>query len=157
MHKKYFITIFLLFIGIVISAQVKTYKLINKSNNCDINYKAIYSIDTTTSQESRRNIFVPINGKFTLYTFINAYKRISYDNTEKEFHDIIVIKVDKHQKIIDGFQYTLEWAEKPFKYDLYKVEAKNIVINKKLPISKLKFQRVRRPKDRLNESAIIDF
>jgi hypothetical protein len=95
-----------------------------KTNNADLNQRAIFSIDTTKTRETRRNFFNPTKGKYTVYIFIATFKAKSFDNTEKGFHDILVLKTNKKKQILEAFQYTLEWAEMPFSYDLYQATAK---------------------------------
>jgi len=123
-------------------AQTKEYKLISKTENADFNYKSLNLIDAARTRETRRNVFNPVKGKNTVYVFTATYKGFSYDNTEKDFHDILIIKTDSKQKILDAYQYTLEWAEPPFSYDLYKASAKGLMLINQLPIESLLFRRV---------------
>jgi len=59
------------------------------------------------------------------------------------FHDYLILKIDsKSELIIDGFQYTLEWAEPPAISDLYRVTEKNIKINNGLNLDLLKMELV---------------
>ncbi len=141
---KYYhiILVLLLFFDANLYGQVKEYKLLSKAERSDFNYQALNFIDTTSTRETRRKIFNPVKGSYTVYTFMATFKGISFANIEKEFHDILIVKVDKGQKIIDAFQYTLEWAEPPLMFDLYKATAKGVIISDKLPISKLKFRGV---------------
>ncbi|RYH52931.1 MAG: hypothetical protein EON54_14175 [Alcaligenaceae bacterium] len=57
-------------------------------------------------------------------------------------HDIIIVKTNKANKIIDAYQYTLEWAEMPLSYDLYKARVNGLVLTDYFPIEKLRFRRV---------------
>ena len=70
-------------------------------DSADFNYDALYSIDTFSS---RRKVFLPIKGSFTVYTFIAAYKGLSHrDEQQHDFHDILIIKTDKDNLIKDAF------------------------------------------------------
>ena len=109
-------------------------------DNVDFNYDALYSIDTFSS---RRNVFLPIKGSFNVYTFIAAYKGLSHrDEQLHNFHDILIIKTDKDNLIKDAFQYTLEWTEMPFFYDLHKSRSSGVVLLNDLSVKKLNLQRV---------------
>lgn len=121
---------------------VKEYKLISKTSNADLNQRAILLIDTTKTRETRRDAFNPIKGRYTVYVFIAAFKGFSFNNTEKDFHDILVVKTDKRQRILAAYQYTLEWAEKPFTYDLYKATPKEVTLTNGLSLKKLRFRKV---------------
>ena len=55
--------------------------------------------------------------------------------------DFKKIKLDKSNKIIDAYQYTLEWAELPCQYDLYKMNSSDILLENNLDINLLKFTR----------------
>lgn len=91
---------------------------------------------------TRRNAFNPIRGKNIVYVFIATFKGLSFDNTEKDFHDILVVKVDKKQKILEAYQYTLEWAEMPLSYDLYEASTKGLTLTNGLSIESLRFRKV---------------
>jgi hypothetical protein len=102
------------------------------------------SIDTTSGRETTRKAFDPIRGKYTVYVFIAVFKGESYNNTEKEFHDIVVLKTGKKGKVLDAYQYTLEWAEMPLTSDLYRATAKGVMLRNGLPVKELKFRKERR-------------
>ena len=121
-------------------SQAKEYNLISIDSNADFNYQALKYIDTTGE---RRNIFIPVKGQYTVYTFIANYKGWSFHEPgEIEIHDILIIKTNKHNKILDAYQYTLEWAEMPLSYDLYKSKAKGQLLTDRFPIDKLQLHRV---------------
>lgn len=114
----------------------------SKTENSDFNYQSLNFIDTTTTRETLRNVFNPVKGKNTVYVFQASYKGLSFNNAEKEFNDILIVKTDSKQKILDAYQYTLEWAEPPFSYDLYKASAKGLTLINQLSVDKLLFRRV---------------
>ena len=76
----------------------------------------------------------------------------------EDFHDILIIKTDSENKIIDAYQYTLEWAEPPLKYDVFKSSIINIPLTNNMDINLLKFIRTYSWNDdnkELNENGII--
>lgn len=85
------------------------------------------------------------------------YKLIS--KTEKaDFNDILIVKTDSKLKIIDAYQYTLEWAEPPFSYDLYRAVKQGITLTNQLPVEKLGFTRTdyfKKSEREFNESGVI--
>jgi hypothetical protein len=122
-------------------AQAKEYKLISRTENADFNYNSLTFIDTSRTRETRRSAFNPVKGKNTVYVFTATYKGLSFTNTEKVFHDILIVKTDSKQNVIDAYQYTLEWAELPFSFDLYKATAKGFTLINQLSIKDFKFRR----------------
>lgn len=142
MHRFLLLPLAFIYFEITGFSQTKEYKLIAKTEKGDFDYPALYGIDTTKNRESRRSIFNPVKGKYTVYLFIATFTGSSFNNTEKDFHDILILKTNKKNKIIDVFQYTLEWAEMPLSYDLYRANAKKKILVNGLTIDKLNFRRV---------------
>ncbi len=161
MHK-FKIIIFILICNLNFG-QEKVYKLISKTNNSDINYKAFKNFDNFKiyNNEGLKKAFNPKKGKNDVYLFISEYKGDSFDGTHKTFHDYLILKVDpKSELIIDGFQYTLEWAEPPAISDLYQVTEKNIKIYDGLKLEFLKMELVESEymidwKTKLNDNGIL--
>lgn len=114
------------FIGAPLFAQEKEYKLIARTENADFNYQALRCIDTISTNDEREKIFNPVKGRYTVYVFMSTYNGLSYTNEEKEFHDILIIKTGNRKKILDAYQYTLEWAEPPYSNDLYRASGKRL-------------------------------
>lgn len=139
-HSIFILTFFIC--DTTLFAQTKEYKLITKTENADFNYRFLDFIDTIRTREARRNVFNPVKGKNTVYVFTATYKGLSYDNTEKNFQDILIVKTDSKQKILDAYQHTLEWAEPPFSYDLYKATAKGLKLINQLSIERFFFRSV---------------
>ncbi|TCI93048.1 hypothetical protein [Tenacibaculum sp. M341] len=126
MHKL-IIIIFTLIYNLTFG-QEKVYKLISKTENGDINYESFNSFGNFEiyKNDGVKKAFEPIKGNFNLYFFIAEFKGASFDGNRKTFHDYLILKVNpKSELIIDGFQYTLEWAEPPAISDLYRVTDKN--------------------------------
>ena len=71
----------------------------------------------------------------------------------------MIIKTDSKNKIIDAYQYTAEWREMPFQYDLYRSTVKELILSDKMKISKLRLERTQSngEKDKLlEEEGIIE-
>lgn len=125
--------------------QIKVYELISKSESSDINYKAFKNFDDFKIYKNNglKKAFESIKGKNEVYFFIAKYKGYSFDGTRKTFNDYLILKVDpKTQVIVDGFQYTLEWAEPLAVSDLYRLTEKNIKISNGLELKNLKMELV---------------
>ncbi len=142
--QKLIIIIFLLTYNLNFG-QEKVYKLISKTKNSDINYKAFKKFDNLKIYKNSglKKAFEPIKGNGNVYFFIAEYKGDSFDGTRKTFHDYLILKVDpKTEIIIDGFQYTMEWAEPPAISDLYKVTEKNQKLTNGIYLNLLKMELV---------------
>jgi hypothetical protein len=123
-------------------SQTKEYKLLDKTTSSDINSKLVTILDTTRPGLTLiGNVFKPTKGKFTVYRFLATYQGLSFTNKQKEFHDILIVKVDSKNKIILAYQYTLEWAEPPLETDLYESTCKDTYLTDNLSIDKFIFER----------------
>lgn len=122
---------------------VKKYVLKKKSINSDFDYSKLNNIEKQNKTES----FEPIDGNFTYYKFIATFKGYAYvapgdyGEHNKTFHDILIIKTNENNEIIDAYQYTLEWAEMPFQYDVYKSKTENLILVDNLDIKLLNLNR----------------
>lgn len=100
-------------------------------------------------------IFEPVSGQFKYYQFLSTFVSQAYNPDGpallKDFHDILIIKTDNDNKIIDAYHYTLEWAELPLQYDVFKSSAKDIYLTKNIDINQLKFIRTYSWSDSNNE------
>ncbi|MCB4800291.1 hypothetical protein [Neotamlana laminarinivorans] len=142
--QKLTIIIFLLICNLNFG-QEKAYKLISKTENSNINYKAFKKFNDFKIYKNNglKKAFEPINGKNDVYFFIAEYKGDSFDGTRKTFHDYLILKTDpKTELIVDGFQYTLEWAEPPAISDLYRVTEKEQKMNNGINLNSLKMELV---------------
>ncbi len=129
--------------------EIKAYKLKKKTINSDFNYAKLNDIDgnikDTLNTKNLMPIFEPVSGEFTYYQLLSTFKGWGYHgdgpSTIEDFHNILIIKTDSENKILDAYQYTLEWAEPPLQFDLYKSDVKNLVLKNGLDISSLKLER----------------
>jgi hypothetical protein len=120
---------------------LKIYILKKKSLTSDFQYSKLDDIDDNIQDTLNANpVFEPISGKFTYYKFIATFKGYSFHDKEV-FHDILIIKTDESDQILDAYQYTLEWAEPPCQYDLYKMTDKNLKLTDNMNINSLKLKR----------------
>ena len=138
---KTIILSFCLILFINAPAQEKVYELYDKTPMADISYMKLDSLTTGSSRGLKllENVFKPAKGSYTVYRFIATYKGESFTGKEKEFHDLLIVKTDKSGKIIDALQYTLEWAEPPMDFDLYKAHCENVFLIDGMSIEKFKF------------------
>jgi hypothetical protein len=139
--RIYILTILISLFGIVCDAQVKIYKLKSKIVNADFDYSVLNDLDPARLEKHNLK---PVKGKFTVYKFLFTFKASSDPNVKlqdyQDFNDILIIKTDNHNKIIDAYQYTLKWSDPPF-YILYKSGSKNKILIDKLAINQLKLTR----------------
>ena len=125
--------------------ETKIYKLKKKAIYSDFDYSKLEDIDGNIKDslniKNLMPIFAPIIGHYNYYQFISTFKGHSFQEVDKDFHDILIVKTDNENKIIDAYQYTLEWAEPPLQFDLYKSDVKNVKLKNDLDISALKLTR----------------
>jgi hypothetical protein len=185
-RRKYLLIALFLGVSISCISQSKkqVYKLKSVTQNADFDYEKLQNFDDVTDVEEA---FIPVQkGYFTVYTFIATFKgkrhwvprvRTYLDSTDNyqvdkdgfteedriemnkkgTFHDILIVKTNSKNEIIDAYQYTLEWAEPELSYDLFRSTTKKQKLINGLSIEKLKFYRIQisREKELLNEKGII--
>jgi len=131
----------------------KTYVLVTNKINGDFNYKLLDNFEQAFSglikeNNSRELIFNPINGKYHYYKFVAAYKARSIApnsdpaKPEQTFHNILIIKTDDYQNIVDGYHFVLEWSEKPLSYLLFKIKSTGLTLQEGLSLKQLNLKRV---------------
>jgi hypothetical protein len=152
------ITLIILCSEVTVS-QVKEYKLIDKTPSANINYNSIKAVDSLTPGiKLLDQAFKPVKGRYVVYRFLATYKDPSLKNDQSELHDILVIKTERDNKVVDGYQYTLETAKQQASTDLYKSNCKNIFLTDSLRIDKLQLKRSEAKKQKdvaLKEKGII--
>ena len=153
-ETRHIVTLILtLILGTISYGQTKSYIFISKTQNADLNFLQLDNIDSFRKDStSLRKIFEPTSGKYIVYQFIATYRGEAY-NAEgpklfKKFHDILVIQTDNTNKIIDAYQYTLEWREYPFQGDLYQNTEKGLILTDNFQLDNLKLT----SKDRLGKN-----
>lgn len=126
------------------------YRLKSKAIFADFNIGMLNDIDNKIKDStSIRAIFAPVQGDYNYYQFQSTFKGLAMifpDDDPKDsikvFHDILIIKTNKKNKIIDSFHYTEEWGEQPFQYDLFRGSIRNIPLSHNMDISILKLVRM---------------
>jgi hypothetical protein len=147
-------------------SETKIYILQKETVNSDFNYSKLDNIDAqkmeTLNLKNIMPVFEPISGHYKYYQFLATFIGEGYNSDGppliKEFHDILIVKTDNENKIIDAYQYTLEWAEPPLQNDVYKSSIKNISLTNNMEIKQLKFRRTISWNDNnkvLNESGVL--
>ncbi len=112
--------------------RTKVYVLKKEVRNADIDTLLLEDFDRSANKVTTiSNLFEPIRGKFLYFQFIATFKGEVYNETGtliKDFHDILIIKTDRNYRILDAYQYTLEWLELPLQYDLFRGSAKGTIL-----------------------------
>lgn len=131
----------------------QVYVLKKIAENADFDYSKLDSLDNfsidSLGVKNLMPVFEPTNGNYSYYQFISTFEGEAYvvdeetseENRIRVFHEILIIKTDDEKKIIDAYQYTLEWAELPLQYDLFKSSEQNVYLTNTMDISQLKFKR----------------
>lgn len=151
---KFLLKILILFWSTLTFAQDKTYVLTKKTENADINYELFEKFESIEHFEEYANYdefkekvlkqaFYPKRGIFTTYTFVAEFEGLSFDGNQKTFHDYLILKVDpKTNEIVDGYQYTLEWADPPAISDLYQVTSTGLKLKDGMELNDLEMKLV---------------
>ncbi len=130
----------------------QVYKLKKQTVNSDFDYSKLESIDAslgdTINTMRVMSVFDPVNGKYSYFQFIATFKGEAYNIPGpiliKAFHDILIVKTDSHNVILDAYQYTLEWSELPCQYDVFKSSVRGLILKHNMDISLLKLKRTSR-------------
>jgi hypothetical protein len=143
--RKLFLIVTITLISISGFSQ-NTYVLLDSKLDSDINYAAI-SEGNFSPKNALDSVFNYVSGSFKVYRFIEVNYGYGFESDSlTTFRDILIIKTNSSGKIIDAFQYTLEWAEPPSTCDLYRLnKGKGIKLDSKLNLSSLRFKLVNEP------------
>jgi hypothetical protein len=126
---------------------IKIYRLVKIIQGGDFDRKAIAGIDSLPVPFPRGSSHqigdLPTKfGKSFIYKFQAAYEGTSAEGGRVEFHDILMVKLGCDSDIVEGYQYTLEWADAP-SLDLNRVTAKGILLADGVEIRDLRLVNVR--------------
>jgi hypothetical protein len=147
--KLFSILILLLLFVFTVSAQqdeeLPVYQLKQIYQNADLNEKAIerfqQNIKLRSEFDEIMKLFKPIKGKYKVILFMSAnYGLSGIDDKKDIFHNILILKINKNNEILDGLQYILEWAEPPFTARFVRATKKGVKLIKGLRISELDFR-----------------
>lgn len=145
--------------------EVKKYILIKQVKQSDFNYSELDNIDKreldTFNEWDIKSVFEPVSGQYNYYQFIATYigegYRFDGPRLFKEFHDVLIIKTNDENKILDAYHYTLEWAEPPLQYDVFKSSATDVYLINNMTIGQLKLMRTYDVKTELKDVGIVAF
>jgi len=100
------------------------FQLRSTHQNADINYLTIKNINSLThGYQEMLKAFQPVKGQYQVYLFIKEVNGSGKDSGNFTMHDLIILKTDRHQTILDGFYYRLEWAEVPSQSGIFRFGA----------------------------------
>ncbi len=117
------------------------YHLYTVNQKADLNYAMIDRINTLPAGKVKlRNEFRPIKGNYTVARFISFGYDVVSSDYYSETNNIIILKIDSTNTIVDGYQYYLQRDELPLKISLYRISAKGVKAERNLNIKKLKFK-----------------
>jgi len=85
-------------------------------------------------------LFKPVKGKYKVILFMATGYGLLHERDKGIFHNILILKVDKNDEILDGMEYVLEWAEVPTAARLLRATKTGVKLKKGLPISQLDFK-----------------
>lgn len=123
------------------------FRLLSKHKKSDINYVNLKHINQfIPDYDTIIDAFQPVKGQYIVYLFVKEFLGESIEFMDSEhpdtlvpFHDLIVLKTNSDQLILDAFYYRAEWAEPPNQFMLFRASADAIYLEDQLPIPKLCF------------------
>lgn len=121
------------------------YHITHVYEGADFNYPLMDEYRRTPSKWCERELvlemFEPVDGPYRIILFTTVVWGYSLvDEQEHLFHHILLIKVDPDNTILDGLQYTLEWAECPLAYDICVLKAQGTKLTKELKLSEIEVE-----------------
>ena len=151
-------TIFLIWFGIVYTLcaygqgagnenSKKIFILQKQTDQADFDYVKLQDIDKSledsASTKNLQSVFESVKGVFKYYQFLATYRgEEKYAESPMEFHDILIVKTDGNNIIIDAYLFTLEWAELPRQYDLFRSSSKGVILTNGMDVKQLGLKRV---------------
>ena len=151
-----YITFFCFMVHLSLYSQenkIKEYIFLDKHIDADLNYTGIDSVHNYGVVSVFDSVFNVVDGKYIVYRFLNHDRGVlSSDLSDPvmDIYNLIILKTDKKNKIIDGYWYSLTTPDFPRICRLYRVFRKIKLIHN-LDIDKLKFKREPEPIVFLNE------
>ncbi len=98
----------------------KIYQLTEIQKNSDFDEDFIKNIDSHAVPYPKDGNFMmgtlkTKKGIYTIYRFVHAYISSYHEEPQNKviFHDFVMIKADARGKILDAYQYTMEWQDSP--------------------------------------------
>ena len=126
--------------------KLKEYIFLDKYIEADLNYTTINSINGYDAGLSMLDsVFNVTEGEYFVFRFLNYEKDVFFDEYWftgfMDMYNLVILKTDEKNKIIDGYWYCLTNPDMPLKCFLYRVSQKNVKLTHNLDIEKLKFKR----------------
>ena len=149
MLKTFLLVLLAVLTTLSASAQEKdplVYQVKAVYENSDLNAKAIEKykkreLEWNDTGEVLK-LFQPVKGKYRVISFMATGYGLSFTNKKEIFHNILILKIDQNDEILDGFEYVLEWVEVPVASRLGRVTKKAVKLKKGLPLSELEFKTI---------------
>lgn len=124
------------------------YQIKNVYQNADLNEKAIErfknNIDLRSDRDEIMKLFKPVKGRYKVIVFMASSYGLSFRRYVRDkydiFHNILILKVDKNNEILDGLEYILEWADPPHTSRFVRAMKKGVKLQKGLNIQQLDFR-----------------
>lgn len=111
------------------------YYLFSVTQKSDINYDMISKLDSfPMGRVKLKNEFYPVLGNYTVARFLS----FSYGQGQEssfETNNVLILKIDENQRLIDGYIYCLQWAEVPASQALVRITNNKIKIKNRQSIS----------------------
>lgn len=127
------------------------YYLKKKAIHADFPYNKLDDLNSAFDKlkvTERASVFSPVVGQYNYYQFLSTFRgeRLVFPGENLppiiDFHDILIIKTDDEDHIIDAYHYTTEWAEYPLDYDLFRLSQTGLLLKDGLDIQDLKLKRI---------------
>ena len=141
---------YLFFIYIIISSSLVAqenkgvrYQLLDIHKMSDFNYQGIDSLDHSSKAGIwlLDHVFNVVDGDYTVYRFINHDRGVLFDDSDTmDIYNLIILKTDENNLIIDGFHYSLTNPEMPLTCKLYRITHQQ-KMSKNIDIRALLFKR----------------
>lgn len=113
------------------------YYLYSVTQKSDINYSMISKLDSfPIGRVKLKNEFYPVSGDYTVLRFLS----FSYGQgmeSSFETNNVLILKIDENKRLVDGYLYSLQWAEVPVSQALLRITNNKIKIKNRLSISSL--------------------
>lgn len=121
--------------------------LLDLNYNADLDYGRIDSINQSAKGlVMLDSVFRLRNGEYTVYRFLTHSKGYLFDESGlRDINELIILKVNKNKKVVDGYYYLLQNPQMPSTCELYR-ETRKLRLRQKMSISKLRFKKVHQEK-----------
>ena len=121
--------------------------LLDKTEYSDFNVEKIKMINSESKgRVMLDSVFNVVKGNYTVYRFLTYDSGVLFDESGiLELNEIIILKVNKKNKIVDGYKYFLQNPVMPSTCNLYRITRK-IRVRPIIKIQNFKFKKVHQEK-----------